>query len=46
MIWLGTHAYAERFNPDESKFIFHRPRFPATQNFVNPLVQVVLDDEK
>ncbi|HEY5772484.1 MAG TPA: two-component regulator propeller domain-containing protein, partial [Chitinophagaceae bacterium] len=44
MIWLGTHSYAERFNPDESKFIFHQPKFPATQNFVNPLVQVVAED--
>ena len=44
MIWLGTHVYAERFNPDESKFIFYRPRFPVTQNFTNPLVQVVTED--
>ena len=30
MIWLGTHAYAERFNPDESKFIFHRALFRSS----------------
>jgi ligand-binding sensor domain-containing protein len=44
IIWLATNAYAERFNPDESKFISHRPKSTANQAFTNTAVLAITED--
>jgi ligand-binding sensor domain-containing protein len=44
MIWLATHAYAERFNPDESKFISYRLKSNTTQYFANFPAYAITED--
>ena len=44
MIWLATQNGVERFNPDESKFITHRPKPITTQPVTNNFVQAIAED--
>ena len=45
MIWLGTIDGAERFNPDESKFIVFRPKPPGSPT-LNTVPAIVEDSSR
>ena len=46
LIWLGTNAGAERFNPDQSKFMIFRPRSPAYLAATNAVTAIAEDSSR